>query len=144
MSARKRSSAPTGAPGQASLDAMSSTHSAAWSLDPTVDTALKFNSDGTVRTYRGNTVICDVAAGSALGLRAGGVRSLIERSASSRQWAFLPPSSYHMTVIQLLSEPNREPAVWSSRLDLGCSLEQNRRVHSRGDGPIWSRPRPQR
>ena len=113
---------PLEVPSAATVAAMTTTPSEAWICAPTEDAARKFNNNGTARSYRGNTVISFVAPDSPLGLCVSGVRDMVASSASSLRWTFLPPSSYHMTVIQLLSEAVREPVAWSSRLDLGCSL----------------------
>ena len=92
--------------------------------EPSADSRRKFNSDATPRVYRGNTVISRVEPESQLGIHAEQTHRLLEGLSSRDRWALLPPSSYHMTIIQLLSEPVRDPAVWSAHLDTDCDLEE--------------------
>ena len=83
----------------------------------------KFNGDGSVRRFRGNTVISFVAPGSPLGRCAGQAREVIEASAAASGLTFLPPSSYHVTVIRLICDEDRESTKWSSHLALHCPLQ---------------------
>ena len=92
-------------------------------LPPSLQATIKFNADGTPRRYRGNTVISAVVEGTPLFNVVGEVLSLLAQSPASACYALLPPSSLHMTVIQLLSEEYRRLA-WTSKLDADCSLEE--------------------
>ena len=83
----------------------------------------KFNSDGMVRRFRGNTVISFVAPHSPLGRCADRAREAIEASEAAPRLTFLPPASYHVTVVRLVCDEDREPAKWSSHLDLHCPLK---------------------
>ena len=83
----------------------------------------KFNPDGTARRYRGNTVISYLVEDSILGRRVEQVRSLVAASAAAARYSLLPPSSWHMTVIQLLCEERRS-GQWSSQLASDCPLDQ--------------------
>ena len=83
----------------------------------------KFNSDGTVRRFRGNTVVSFVAPDSPLGRCARRAREVIETSEAAPRLTVLPPASYHVTVIRLVCDEDREPAKWSSNLDLHCPLQ---------------------
>ena len=93
-----------------------------WNGRPAV-VGRKFNGDGTVRRFRGNTVISFVAPESPLGRCAGRARGVIEASAAAPGLTLLPPSSYHVTVIRLICDEDREPTKWSSHLDLQCPLQ---------------------
>ena len=92
-----------------------------WGGCPTV-VGRKFHDDGTVRRFRGNTVISFVAPESPLGRCAARARAAIEASGAAPGLTFLPPASYHVTVIPLVCDEDREPAKWSSHLDLDCPL----------------------
>ena len=83
----------------------------------------KFNSDGTVRRFRGNTVISFVAPDSPLGRCAGRAREVIETNGAAARLTFLPSASYHVTVVRLVCDEDREPAKWSSHLGLRCPLQ---------------------
>ena len=93
-----------------------------WNGRPAV-VGRKFNGDGTVRRFRGNTVISFVTPESPLGRCAGWARGVIEASAAAPGLTLLPPSSYHVTVIRLICDEDREPTKWSSHLDLHCPLQ---------------------
>ena len=83
----------------------------------------KFNQDGSVRQFRGNTVISFTPNSSPLGNYALYFRSLIKQTAAASRYSFMPASSYHMTIIQLLDENLRQPTIWSKYLKLDCPLE---------------------
>ena len=94
----------------------------AWSGWPEV-VGRKFERDGSVRRFPGNTVISFVAADSPLGRCAARAQYILGSCDAARRLSFLPPSSYHMTVIPLICEQDREPSKWSSHLDLDCPLD---------------------
>ena len=84
----------------------------------------KFKPDGSVRKFRGTTIISFVPEGSPLGRCAMQTRDIIADTSAARGYAFLPPSSYHMTIIELLNENGRQADLWSQHLSLDCPLEK--------------------
>lgn len=59
----------------------------------------KFATDGSVQVWPGNTFVCHVQTGASLdALRA--LQEEVKLSRFARLFAFLPPSSFHMTVFQ--------------------------------------------
>ena len=84
----------------------------------------KFKPDGSVREFRGTTIISFVPEGSPLGRCAMQTRDIIADTPAARGYAFLPSSSYHMTVMELLDENEHRADFWSQHLSLGCPLEK--------------------
>ncbi len=78
----------------------------------------KFYHDGSVRPFPGNTVICKIPP--SLPIYAGLVEAQERLRAADRtgKYVFLPPSSFHMTVIEGLCDQVRTPEQWSRKLDL--------------------------
>ena len=89
----------------------------------------KFHADGSVRPFPGNTIICSVSPqhqpvvyGQALA-----AQKALQAMQCSDKYAFLPPESFHMTVMELLCDQVRTASNWSDRLPLTASLEQTDR-----------------
>lgn len=82
----------------------------------------KFNRDGSVRRFPGNTVIAKIPP--SLPIYAGLVEAQerFRAADSSGKYVFLPPSSFHMTVIEGLCDQVRTPELWSRKLDLALPL----------------------
>ncbi len=78
----------------------------------------KFHKNGSVRTFPGNTVISKIP--DDLPIYAGLVEAQKRLKAidTSGKYAFLPPSSLHMTVMEGLCDQVRIPERWSQKLDL--------------------------
>jgi hypothetical protein len=86
----------------------------------------KFHSDGSVRVFPGNTVICFVdsrvhASVYAACLRA---RDALMGMSCGAKLAFLPPESYHMTVFGLLCDEDRAPRSWSRLIPRDASIDE--------------------
>lgn len=63
----------------------------------------KFNTDGSVQRWPGNTFICHVDAQSAAHKHLRALQEEIKMSRFARFFTFLPPSSFHMTVFEGVS-----------------------------------------
>ncbi|MFK7919585.1 MAG: DUF1868 domain-containing protein [Ilumatobacter sp.] len=82
----------------------------------------KFGPDGTARHFPGNTVVSLVPSPSAeADLLTRAVDHL--REAIAHDSVLLPPSSWHMTVFELLCDQVRDSVFWSTRLDADASLD---------------------
>ncbi len=86
----------------------------------------KFHTDGSVRTFPGNTIICTVdperqpvVYGETLW-----AQQALRAMDCSDKFAFLPPASFHMTVMELLCDQVRTASNWSNQLPLTASLEE--------------------
>jgi hypothetical protein len=84
----------------------------------------KFYQDGSVRPFPGNTVIAKVLP--SLPIYAGLVEAQerFRAADSSGKYVFLPPSSFHMTIIEGLCDQVRTPELWSHKLDLQLPLAE--------------------
>ncbi len=84
----------------------------------------KFHKDGSLRRFPGNTVICKIPP--SLPIYAGLVdaQERFKAADSMGKYVFLPPSSFHMTVIEGLCDQVRTPERWSNKLDLQMPLTE--------------------
>ncbi|SFM09895.1 hypothetical protein SAMN03159341_11681 [Paenibacillus sp. 1_12] len=88
----------------------------------------KFHEDGSVRHFPGNTIICPVDPTSAVNALLVRLVGQFRKLSCSRSFTLLPPSSYHMTVIQGVCEDDRKPQLWTSFLPLDAPLEETDRL----------------
>ncbi len=84
----------------------------------------KFNADGSVRTFPGNTVICFANPNEPPYQLAEWAQQQLMQQPFAHKYAPLPPSSFHMTVMPMLCDQVRMPEQWSAHLPLDCSLEE--------------------
>lgn len=83
----------------------------------------KFGSDGQVLPFPGNSIVCHLDTDSVQH------RLLCELQGVARQenfapaFAELPPSSFHMTVLDLVCDKVREPYAWIKGLSLDAPFE---------------------
>lgn len=91
---------------------------------PTQVVGTKFNADGTVREFPGNTIACKLAPLSEAMAEFQWVREQLCICSAASNLGFLPPSSLHMTVFELLCDQVRSPSRWSQFLPLDLSLEE--------------------
>ncbi|UUZ80477.1 DUF1868 domain-containing protein [Paenibacillus sp. P26] len=83
----------------------------------------KFYKDGSVRTYPGNTIICKVDPRSKIYQELLIVRDQLQTMPWAGNYAFLPSSSYHMTVFRGVNDQVRIPEYWSTYIPLDAPLE---------------------
>ncbi len=98
----------------------------------------KFHEDGSVRTFPGNTIICtvDPERQPVVYEEALWAQQALRAMACSAKYAFLPPASFHMTVMELLCDQVRTASNWSDRLPLTASLEETDRFFMERIAPI--------
>ncbi len=85
----------------------------------------KFHADGSARQFAGNTIICFVAPESAIGQAASTFQAALRAQPFGAKFALLPPSSFHMTVMELLCDQIRVRERWSAQLDLDLPLAES-------------------
>ncbi len=90
----------------------------------TSEVGRKFYADGRPRTFAGNTIICFVPPDSHIFHLGEWVQTQIRELPYAHKFALLPPSSFHMTVMELLCDEVRLPANWTFRLPLDAPLAQ--------------------
>jgi hypothetical protein len=88
----------------------------------------KFHENGSVRHFPGNTIICPVDPASAVYALLVQLADRFRKLSCSRSFTLLPPSSYHMTVIQGVCEDDRKPQLWTRFLPLDAPLEETDRL----------------
>jgi hypothetical protein len=82
----------------------------------------KFNEDGSVRGFPGNTVISKISPDMPIYAGLVETQRRLKALDSAGKYAFLPPSSLHMTVIEGVCDQVRTPEKWSSKLALDMPL----------------------
>jgi hypothetical protein len=87
-----------------------------------VDT--KFYKDGSVHRFAGNTVICEIDASMPIYTGLLDVQERLKVADSKGKFAFLPPSSFHMTVMEGVCDDIRRPERWSKKLDPKMPLDE--------------------
>jgi hypothetical protein len=74
---------------------------------PVADGAPKFNADGSVAYWPGNTIICHIDRRSAPYMALLDMHAALMRSGVTQRLAVLPPASYHMTVFEGIAYAQR-------------------------------------
>lgn len=103
------------------------------SADPKEWRSPKFNPDGTARFFPGNTIICHVPRPGSLEDHLTEIRAMLTGAAESPAHAFLPASSWHMTIFEVMNFTDRSKERWLPGLDLSadphaCHAEAARRL----------------
>ncbi|KAJ6466277.1 RNA ligase/cyclic nucleotide phosphodiesterase [Mycena sanguinolenta] len=85
----------------------------------------KFDTDGNVQHYPGNTIICHLSPSSQPELYESmlALHDKLKSSHLSHLYALLPPKSWHMTVFELACDAVRVPGRWPDDLPMDASLE---------------------
>ena len=84
----------------------------------------KFNKDGSVRRFPGNTVISKITPATPIYVAIVEAQQRLKAANWAGKYAFLPPSSFHMTVIEGLCDHVRRPELWSKELDLEMPFDE--------------------
>jgi len=84
----------------------------------------KFHKDGKAREFLGNTVICHIPSHSPTMEILLELREAVMQEPWHQKMAMLPPSSYHMTVFELVCDQVRDAAHWTSLLPLGATMQE--------------------
>lgn len=89
----------------------------------------KFNEDLSIKRFPGNTIICfvDPDLHPTIFNEAVWAQHRLQAMSCAGKFHFLPPSSFHMTVIELLCDQVREKGYWSKFLPLDMPLEETDR-----------------
>lgn len=94
-------------------------------MNYTADVGRKFHKDRTVRTFPGNTIICfvDPKVHQTIYEESVWAQEQLKAMRCADKYGFLPPSSLHMTVLDLITDEIRSPERWSSHIPLDLPLE---------------------
>lgn len=83
----------------------------------------KFEPDGCLLPFPGNTIICHLSPESALHCALLRLYSDLQRAEFAPLFAMLPPTSWHMTIFEGVSDKSRKSGLWSENLALDAPLE---------------------
>ncbi|WP_167541893.1 DUF1868 domain-containing protein [Herbaspirillum rhizosphaerae] len=83
----------------------------------------KFDENGVVRPFGGNTVVYDTEKTSALFLTMLRVQVELQRHFGG-SITCLPPDSYHMTLFEMANQQDRTPGLWPSSVPLDASVDE--------------------
>ncbi len=84
----------------------------------------KFHADGSPRLFPGNTIIAFVPENSPHFKLCEWAQAQVQPLPFAHKFSFLPPSSFHMTVKELLCDEERTRQRWSSKLALAAPLAE--------------------
>lgn len=88
----------------------------------------KFHPDGTFRHFPGNTVISMCTDVEPLFSELVWAQEQFKALPFADRFAFLPPSSFHMTVFELLCDQVREPEYWSALVPRDAHITEADRI----------------
>ncbi len=84
----------------------------------------KFNSDGSIRFFPGNTIISKVKEDSTIYSVIKEISKTFQTADKGGKYGFLPMDSFHMTMIQGVCDVDRKQELWSRYLPLDMPLEK--------------------
>jgi hypothetical protein len=84
----------------------------------------KFYRDGRVRTFPGNTIVCHLAALTPLIERIDKLYERLVNAEAALNYTLLPPSSWHMTVLDGVCDKERWAERWPEHFDRRLSLSE--------------------
>jgi len=84
----------------------------------------KFEPDGSVRSFPGHGIMCHLPAHNTMYNALQQLHDDLEQQDFASSLVLLPPSIWHMTVYEGVSDQIRKRTCWPGELDLDCPLEQ--------------------
>ena len=82
----------------------------------------KFDLDGNVQPFPGNTIICHLSPSSEIYASMQVLYEKLKEHPLSHLYTMLPPSSWHMTIFEGALDKRRKGAYWPTDLDLNVSI----------------------
>ncbi|ORX92000.1 RNA ligase/cyclic nucleotide phosphodiesterase [Clohesyomyces aquaticus] len=82
----------------------------------------KFSRQGKTQPFPGNTLICHLFPETPLYKALLSLHAILAESELSHLYTLLPPSSYHMTVLEGICDQNRQKEYWFKDLPLDAGL----------------------
>lgn len=92
------------------------------------DTLLKFNPDGSPRTFAGNTVICHLPQQSRFRDAVAALGDALRSSPFAGKLAVLPSDSYHVTILGGLNDQDRTRYGWPSDIPINAPIAECNRI----------------
>jgi hypothetical protein len=82
----------------------------------------KFAADGKVQHYPGNTVLCHIPRSTVVFDELSNAYAALRADFGTGHFTWLPPSSYHMTVFDGVTDAFRRPGDWPQMLSLDAPM----------------------
>jgi hypothetical protein len=95
---------------------------------PNRDTVLKFNSDGTCKSFHGNTVICHLQPQGTTRDAMEHLHDDLAQRDFARKIAITPSYSYHMTIFPGANDQDRKRYGWPSDVSIDAPMEECNRI----------------
>lgn len=86
-------------------------------------TGKKFDADGKVRPFPGNTILCHLSQDSELHRTLLPTHEMLRKSRFTKFYTLLPPPSWHMTVFEGVCDQRRKRETWPKDLSLDAPLQ---------------------
>lgn len=83
---------------------------------------MKFNIDGSVRAFPGNTIICHLPQTSKLSAALLVLYEQLRSSTLAHLYTLLPPPSWHMTMFEGVLDALRSPGFWPDDIPVDAAL----------------------
>lgn len=93
-------------------------------MEKTSNIGRKFNEDGSIRFFPGNTIISKVLESNEIYPIITHISKEFQMADKGESYHFLPWDSLHMTMIQGVCDEDRRPSLWSRYLPLDMKLSQ--------------------
>ena len=93
-------------------------------LDASRNIGNKFNEDGSVRFFPGNTILSFVDHDAPVWAEFNKIRDMLKETPASHCMTLLPDESIHMTVFEGVCHQWRRPDLWTNLLPLDCTLTE--------------------
>ncbi|KAL7941151.1 RNA ligase/cyclic nucleotide phosphodiesterase [Trichoderma barbatum] len=87
-------------------------------------TGKKFDANGNVLPFPGNTIICHLSQESEMHKALMPIFEMLQKSRFMKFYTLLPQSSWHMTVFEGVADQRRKREVWPKPLSLDAPLEK--------------------
>jgi hypothetical protein len=84
----------------------------------------KFETNGRVRAFPGHSIMCIIPQDSEMHSALRQLHAHLQKESFSKSLTLLPPSSWHMTIYEGVSDQIRRRNCWPPALSLDCPLEQ--------------------
>lgn len=110
------------------LQSASSSEDGSHPIKISSDTLLKFNPDGSVRAFAGNTVICHVPQQSRLLDSIVALGHALRSSSFGPKLAGLPDDSYQVTILGGPNDQDRNAYGWPSDIPVSTSIAECNRI----------------
>ena len=90
----------------------------------TAEVGRKFYADGRIRPFRGYSILTLLSPGSVALREAENAARILRELPCSVKYAWLPPASYHMTVMDLVCDEVRQAEAWPANVGMDAPIDK--------------------